>query len=257
MDKIATILYRDIARNEFLERETLRTRLDQLKKIEKSSRTLNPDERVEMARIKSVLEALKHSEWSELCNRLFVGVRDMFNQSPGLLGGKLENHNANGKLGLSHVSGLSHDLQSGLCKASLTIGLLMIDGAAGIAPVVHAIRPLHEDTSNVSLVEAVVEAISESTESTASAPRLIYSDDKSSAWANLNRMFFAAIGEAQSMLELAKLVLPLLAIEGDPRGKADDTAGTVDAEEFGWKVLLPVATINLIVTAAGVLYFGL
>ena len=26
---------------------------------------------------------------------------------------------------------------------------------------------------------------------------------------------------------------------------------------FGWKVLLPVATVNLLVTAAGVLYFGL
>jgi len=26
---------------------------------------------------------------------------------------------------------------------------------------------------------------------------------------------------------------------------------------FGWKVLLPVATVNLIVTAAAVLYFGL
>jgi len=26
---------------------------------------------------------------------------------------------------------------------------------------------------------------------------------------------------------------------------------------FGWKVLLPLAVINLLVTAAGVLYFGL
>jgi len=26
---------------------------------------------------------------------------------------------------------------------------------------------------------------------------------------------------------------------------------------FGWKVLLPVAVINLLVTAAGVLYFGI
>jgi NADH-quinone oxidoreductase subunit H len=26
---------------------------------------------------------------------------------------------------------------------------------------------------------------------------------------------------------------------------------------FGWKVLLPLATVNLILTAAGVLYFGL
>jgi len=26
---------------------------------------------------------------------------------------------------------------------------------------------------------------------------------------------------------------------------------------FGWKVLLPLATLNLILTAAGVLYFGL
>ena len=25
---------------------------------------------------------------------------------------------------------------------------------------------------------------------------------------------------------------------------------------FGWKILLPVAVVNLIVTAAGVLYFG-
>jgi NADH:ubiquinone oxidoreductase subunit H len=26
---------------------------------------------------------------------------------------------------------------------------------------------------------------------------------------------------------------------------------------FGWKVLLPLAVVNLLVTAAGVLYFGL
>jgi NADH-quinone oxidoreductase subunit H len=26
---------------------------------------------------------------------------------------------------------------------------------------------------------------------------------------------------------------------------------------LGWKVLLPVATVNLLVTAAGVIYFGL
>jgi len=26
--------------------------------------------------------------------------------------------------------------------------------------------------------------------------------------------------------------------------------------QFGWKVLLPIAVVNLLVTAAGVLYFG-
>jgi NADH:ubiquinone oxidoreductase subunit H len=26
--------------------------------------------------------------------------------------------------------------------------------------------------------------------------------------------------------------------------------------QFGWKVLLPLAVVNLLVTAAGVLYFG-
>jgi NADH-quinone oxidoreductase subunit H len=36
-----------------------------------------------------------------------------------------------------------------------------------------------------------------------------------------------------------------------PRYRYDQLMG------FGWKVLLPVATINLIVTAAGVLYFGI
>jgi hypothetical protein len=45
-------------------------------------------------------------------------------------------------------------------------------------------------------------------------------------------MFFAAIGEAQSMSDLAMLVLPLLAEEGDPRGNDDDFPGTVDAAEF-------------------------
>jgi hypothetical protein len=60
----------------------------------------------------------------------------------------------------------------------------------------------------------------------------IVADPTGAKWAALSRMFFAAIGEAQSMTSLAMLVLPLLAQEGDPRGAADRSPGSVDAGEF-------------------------
>ena len=104
----------------------------------------------------------------------------------------------------------------------------MIDGAADAAPVVYA-RP---DQAFKQSKGIKGEATLEKAKLATPTNRRIFADETGSAWANLSRMFYAAIGEAQSMHELAKLVLPLLAIEGDPRGSDDASPGTVDAEEF-------------------------
>jgi hypothetical protein len=59
----------------------------------------------------------------------------------------------------------------------------------------------------------------------------IISDVAAPEYAEFSRGFFAAFGEAQSMFELAKLVLPLLSREGDTL-LDDRTPGSVDAAEF-------------------------
>ena len=200
MTEITKIRYRDIAQDEVAERDRLQARLDQLVKIKDKSRGLNSVEVGELGRITLVLE-VKKKHTSELCERLFVGVRDLFNASPGLLGFVLRNHD-NGVLNMGLSVDKSSTADVARCKTALTIGLLIIDGALANSPVV-----IEQNKRN------------------------IISDSSGPKWAALSKMFFAAIGEAQSMSSLAMLVLPLLAIEGDP--SSDDTSpATVDAAEF-------------------------
>ena len=216
MTDITNIRYRDIAQDEGAERDRLQARLDQLDKIAGKSRGLNSEEKGELKRITAVLGLINKNNNKELCERLFVGVRDLFNTSPGLLGFLLKNHD-NGILVMGQSVDNKHstaDVAS--CKVALTIGLLMIDGALANSPVV---------TTNDSF------------------PKII-SDSSGPKSAALSQMFFAAMGEAQSMNSLAMLVLPLLAIEGDPRGSLDKLPGTVDAAEF--------ARVMRQMTAAGV-----
>jgi hypothetical protein len=229
MVDITQIKYRDIAQNERIERERLRARLAQLTKISSpaTNRTLSPDEATELARITEVLKVIDH-EKTELCERLFVGIRDLFNQSSGLLGHEIFNHDKYGILSIA-VSDSSDDAKlSACCKAALTIGLLMIDRAADVAPVVHVTDVQPAATANT----VKDDAAQEKAKAFSHPRKRIVSDNTGSDWAKLSRMFFAAIGETQSMLQLAKLVLPLLAIEGDPKGSDDKSPGTVDAAEF-------------------------
>jgi hypothetical protein len=203
MSEITNIRYRDIAKSEAEERDRLKARLDQLNKIF-AKQGLTPDEEKEQTRIAAVLAVIKDDN-TEMCERLFLGVRDLFNASPGLLGAFLNNH-ADGVL--KGTDGFS---DAARCKAALTVGLLLIDSAQANAPVVTTRkRRIAKGAPDHQLVAET------------SGPK----------WAALSRMFFAAIGEAQSMSSLAMLVLPLLAMEGDPRGSADKSPGTVDAGEF-------------------------
>lgn len=224
MSNITDIRYRDIAKAETAERSKLQARLDQLKTIINKGRVLTEDEEKEKARIEAVLEVISKDD-TELCERLFVGVRDLFNASPGLLGGHLHNH-VKGVLKGHAAAGGGHLSDASSCKAALTIGLLIIDDALDTAPIVK-VRAINSTESSGSKPKST------GGDHTASpAPPQIVSDTTGPKWAAVSRMFFAAIGEAQSMSSLAMLVLPLLAIEGDPRGKADRSPGTVDAAEF-------------------------
>jgi hypothetical protein len=230
MVAITNIRYRDIAQDEGAERDRLKARLDQLSKIAGKSRGLTPDEEKEKARIAAVLEALEKGN-SELCERLFVGVRDLFNASPGLLGGFLNNH-VNGVLrGAIAKGGTGSFGPAASCKAALTMGLLIIDDALANAPVVITRSSAGASDADGNTSTKAADA-ADKRASPGPERRQIIADTSGPKWAALSRMFFAAIGEAQSMSSLAMLVLPLLAIEGDPHGSADNSPGTVDAVEF-------------------------
>ncbi|HWH42118.1 MAG TPA: hypothetical protein VNU21_19855 [Usitatibacter sp.] len=218
MAAIPSIRYRDIAEAEGAEQDRLTARSRQLDLIAKT-RIPTPDEEKEKRRIDAVLAAVepqgnatgvasqrKKAEVSErpveLCERLYVSVRDLFDARPGLLGGTLHNH-VNGVLRM----GERKDGDAAFCQAALTIGLLTIDVLREELPIVVAAA---HGTDGYRIV----------------------ADTTSPEWTALHRKFFAAVGEAQSMGVLAQLVLPLLANEGDPRGPLDKSPGTVDAEEF-------------------------
>ena len=223
MVDIPRIRYRDIAHDEASQRERLAARLGQLKKIEENRKNLTSEERRELNRITEVLEVIK-GDASELCEPLFVGVRDLFNASPGLLDGYLGNHHDGVLQGAQAGPGHGRFSEGASCKAALTIGLLMVDDAGAIAPV--AIKKAVTD-------QAAIRGRTNAASTTPTKPekRQIVAYTGGSGWASLSKMFFAAIGEAQSMSDLAMLVLPLLATEGDPK-KRDGKPGTVDAEEF-------------------------
>jgi hypothetical protein len=252
MVAITNIRYRDIAQDEAAERERLRSRLDQLEMIAQKSRGLNTQEAAEKARIESVLAVIFGRDAdakmnkpaivgdnTEVCDRLFVATRDQFNSKPGLLGGYLNNH-ANGILhgAVGKGSGGSFTKEAS-CKAALTIGLLMIDTVRDDLPLVEAsdiaapaAAPAAAAPSAVAGVAAAPAANAANTPKASAPPAhaiiSVVSGPNASAF---NRAFFAAMGEADSMSALGILILPLLAMEGDPGGSGG-SPGTVDAEEF-------------------------
>jgi hypothetical protein len=236
MVAITNIRYRDIAQDEAAERERLRSRLDQLTKIAEKSRGLNTQEAAEKKRIDAILTVIfgrpadsttdtpaVAGDDTELCGRLFVSVRDHFNSQPGLLGGNLTNH-SNGVLGGTTTSG-SFKVDS-MCKAALTIGLLMIDAEPDALP----------------LVEVDPDAVP-ATAASGPARRKIISDADGTTGAAFHKAFYKALGDAETMAPLAMLILPLLAREGDASIR-DKAPATVDAEEF--------ARVMRHLTAAGV-----
>ena len=214
------IEFRDVRLAEKAERDRLRNRLSQLERIQKARSTLSSAEATEDARIRKILATIKdHPE--ELCDPRFVGLRDLFNPRHAatenrrtqveILGVRLNNHDhgiLQGGAAYGSQNALTDDQ---VVLASLTIGLSMVDAIP--APPVRA----HEITAV--------------TKTKPQWHERIRSDTTAPEYAEFSRGFFASFGEAQSMFDLAKMVLPLLANEGDTN-LDDEKPGSVDAAEF-------------------------
>lgn len=201
MRDVTNIHFLDIARRENSELDHQKNRQQQLLNLEKNRPGLNSDEEKELERIKKILKAVH--DHKELCEPVFVGIRDMFNANSGILGATLKTHE-DGKLIFEPVGsankGAGAPHQEAWVRAALTLGLVLLDQVAAPPVKVNSIGGIHADKS-------------------------------AAAYATLSRGFFAAIGETQAMFELAVLALPLLGVEGDPDG-AGKAPSMVDASEF-------------------------
>ena len=199
MRDVSQIHFRDLAKREHLEGDRLKNRQQQLLNLEKNRPGLNSDEEKELHRIQDILKAIDAHKGN--CDPVFVGVRDLFNANAGILGAELKGHEQ-GKLVFEAIStsstATSDDEQ--VVRAALTLGLVLLDGVAAPHVKVNHNGAIHADRN---------------------APE----------YAPLSRGFFAAIGETQSMFDLAAMVLPLLGVEGDPDGDGK-TPSLVDAGEF-------------------------
>jgi hypothetical protein len=271
MGAITNICFRDIAERETAERKRLDSRLDQLKAIKKTRKILSDDERVEMERLAAIKKILD-DETNEVCEPLVVGIRDLFNESPGILGAWLKNHDEGVLQGIALGQQRGTSATGGLpatavVHAALTIGLSIVDGTRSPPVVVVAVaEPSPEKTSSEkatsdkiasekgSADKAVAEkatlertsAALTSSNGVGPSYRIVSTSD-AVARDELSRGFYAAIGKAKSMHTLAMLVLPILAHEGDPRGGRDKFPGSVDAAEFA-RVMLDLVDHGITAT---------
>lgn len=213
MVAVTKIGFRDIDQRERRERERVANRLGQLQKIEENRKNLSTDERAELNRLTAILETI-HNDDTECCDPLFVGIRDLFNLSPGILNVQLNNHDHGVLEGAALRAGQGSLTKDAVIRAALTIGLMIVDD---IEP-----PPVEAQDIDPTVVKAAGVL----------KPAVITSMTSALEYAGLSRGFFAAIGEVQAMQELAALVLPILASEGDPRGTDDRNPGSVDAAEF-------------------------
>jgi hypothetical protein len=213
MVNVAKISFGDISRREKAERERIEKRIEQLDHYKKIRGILSKDETAEHTRLAAIQKTLD-DRWDDLCEPLFVGIREFFNHKTGVLGLRLTTHDEHGILSLEHKPVSAAALRDSVTLVALTIGFSILDGTP--AP---PVKVVNNKVVNNKLVNKIV-----SIKPTRDAPSPDY--DK------LYREFYAAVGEAQSMHDLAVIVLPLLAREGDPKGSDNHSPGAVDAKEF-------------------------
>lgn len=208
--------FRDLAGREMRARTTLSDKLSKFQEMEKRKRVLRPQEQDERDLIAAILAEIKSSRSNkapEVCDPLFVGARKLFNDGEGMLAQPLMSH----KNGVLVFDSAADD--GSIVMASLTLGLLIVDGA---------------DAPPVNVVDQASGGGSGQPASTSGSARgkTIVPDTADPAWKRLTRAFFEAIGEARGVEDLAALVLPILALEGDPDGPQGAIVPNVDAEEF-------------------------
>jgi hypothetical protein len=206
MRDVTEIHFRDLAKREIKEQDSLKNRQQQLLNFEKNRPGLTSDEEKELDRIKKILKSVHDNK--EVCDPVFVGMRDMFNANQGILGIELKGHEG-GKLQFSALASTDaankkalagNSMQDAYVRAALTVGLAIADAI---------------DTPPVKV----------------NSKGDIVTDRTNAKYAMLSRGFFAAIGETQSMFDLASMALPLLGVEGDSDGPGGNPS-KVDSSEF-------------------------
>ena len=149
-------------------------------------------EQKDLERITELLDRLKAAPKAELADPLFVAARDYFNDNLGLTGRSC-NHD-DGKLGKKRQSkggaaGGPNDIEDvDVVKIALVLGLMAVDGAEP-----PRLRHVKDKTPRDTDIEM---------------------DRTDPAHEKFSKAFFAAFGETQGVLALARKVLP------SPRPKA-------------------------------------
>ncbi|MCG7519838.1 hypothetical protein [Ruegeria sp. Ofav3-42] len=197
------IRFRDIALREEKENRTLRNRKAQLDKKVADNLPLSQTERDELDRINKVLHTVQTcSNPSELTDGLFVAQRYLSLDEDCDDKAILVSHD-DGQLVFYQLTPDSSAKSKKLSKvtapkdddivlAALTYGLMSID-AVQAPPVYVASQPTVAGFS-------------------------ILPDRSDSRWNALSQAYYSALGEAKGMEDLARLVLPILAEEGDSDG---------------------------------------
>ena len=194
MSIIDNIRYRDLARREATERDRLEARRNSLE-VAGKKRPLTEEEREEQKRIKRILDHLaKRPEDSG--DPLFVAARKLFNDTPAVLGGVRVLSQHEGRL---EFEGNEDDVTA--IKAALILGLLVTGDAEGPQVVLVGQETVPDTTDR--------------------------------DFAALKKNFWGAVATAAEQEDLASLVLPILAREGDPDGRREGgREPQVDAGEF-------------------------
>jgi hypothetical protein len=227
--------FRDIDERETKALDALNFKAEQLRKKDKESadpkatspRTgLSKHEKDELARIEAVLKATGGGWPPEVCDPLFVGVRELFYGDDCKRDFMLASHRYEGVLifttpdpaastpgrraALKLLTGSArtpvHGSDEAIVQAALTLGFLVIDGVA--APPVKVIDPRRSK-----------------------GPHAIVPITSDPNWKSLTQSFYKAIGEATGLEDLALRVLRELSSLGDPDGPGPKKP-IVFAEEF-------------------------
>ena len=243
------IFYGDLALREREERRRLRNRLVQLRRTAHgrgdgradggdADLYASDEERREKALIESILAAVAGPK-GEWCDPLFVAARDIFNDKSGLLStrllipeGDLEGEVPGVRLRAQGGTGLDDQAAA---DCALTIGLLMI---GGVEP-----PPVRFDASDLPKNPGVASRDARKDDGKPEKPAsggdgggdrdryVLNADREHPRWPLINRAFFQALGEAQSMGALAVRVLGILGREGQRRSGGSETP-YVDMAEF-------------------------
>jgi hypothetical protein len=230
--------FRDLVDRERDERGFLQT--EQKRLTDKTVKLgLSPEEVGELARI----DALLALQGPELVDRLYVGVRDAFNSAVagGLLNKVLLNHK-NGVLATAAAAASPYGGVPEAAAAAGASGPAATTNAARSAPAANAAAALglidDDDVVRVSHVlgvlasKGVQAARVQKTVAPNAAGSFVAPDTTDPRYEPFVTAFFEAFGQAQGTFKLARLVLPILQVEGDSDGGRLKLDGEVKTSEF-------------------------